>query len=557
MEKMVNKTKRRLTFFALLGAVVISLSACSLFNNDDGPGYSYRPIGSSAKGGASDVSTPPAGDLDPIAPSSTYSDYIKNNIYNLSSTPSKGKAKLLVIPVWFNDSTTFIHASKRDDVRSDIQAAYFGKNTDTGWRSVKTYYEEESNNTLKLDGTISDWYECGSSYSYYKIDNSRDKTTSLVKNATNWYFDTFNTSDKRTDYDCDKDGILDGVMLIYGAPALKGSAGHDEDCDNLWAYCYWTQEQSAKNIVKPGVNAFFWASYEFMYSKERAKTRTGTNHGSGDTSNGVTIDAHTYIHEMGHMFGLEDYYDYSDFKYSPAGGFSMQDRNIGGHDPFSSYSLGWSKAYIPTSTMNIDLKPFTSSGEIIVLSPSWNEYNSPFDEYLILEYYTNDGLNYFDSAHPYMGDASNFPTGSQEPGIRLWHIDARLLYASPGSASFSASRMTTNPKINNYRVTTLCTNTYDDGRVSDDYLAKLDEERYYKMNLLELIRNNTTMYSPSTTNKNMTSESLFKVGDSFAMGRYKRQFQNGDKFNNGKSLGFTFQVNALNSGYASITVTKS
>ena len=71
----------------------------------------------------------------------------------------------------------------------------------------------------------------------------------------------------------------------------------------------------------------------------------------------------------------------------------MQDYNVGGHDPFSSYALGWGKAYIPAESMTINLKPFATSGEMILLTPNFNKYNSPFDEYILLEYYTPTGLN--------------------------------------------------------------------------------------------------------------------------------------------------------------------
>ena len=555
--------KKKITFLALLGAVVFSLTACQFFDNDVG-GYSYRPLGSSNGGKMSDVSAPPAGDLEAIEPGRTYGDYIKNNVFNLSSTPSVGKAKLLVIPIWFNDSGNFINQDKKANVLADIQAVYFGKNTDVGWRSVKTYYEEESHGKLKIDGTVSHWYLPNKSYQTYKIDNDHTRTTSLVQEAVDWYFENDNPSDSRTSYDCDKDGYLDGVMLIYAAPDFD-VYGSQNDSGNLWAYCYWAQDTSVKNTVKPGVNAFFWASYDFMYGKNRASIRTGNDrYANGDTSNNVSVDAHTYIHEMGHMFGLEDYYDYSHYTFLPAGGFSMQDNNVGGHDPFSVFALGWGKAYVPNTTMNIDLKPFTQSGETIILSPNWdNTINSPFDEYLMLEYYTNDGLNYFDSEHQYMEGRKVYPTGSTEYGIRVWHVDARLLYnRNPASDPYSAAKSTNDPKIGGgNRVTMMMSNTYNDGEVDRDYLSPLasenpSDDRYSNCNILELIRNSTLISSPTSTNKYFTSSSLFKAGDTFTMSRYTRQFTNNAKLNNGYSLGFTFTVNALNNGYASITVNK-
>ena len=550
--------KRKFSFFLILTGMVFALSACQLLNNGGGGGgYSYRPIGSKSN---NDV--PPSGDLVAIEPGRTYNDYIKNNVYPLSSTPTVGKANLLVIPIWFNDSATFINQDKKGNVRDDIEKAYFGKNTDTGWRSVKSYYEEESHGKLTLKGTVSNWYLPNKSYQIYKSDPDHSLTTSLVKEASDWFFSTDNPSAKRADYDCDKDGYLDGVILIYAAPdySIYGGSGSS----NLWAYCYWIQNPDVKNNITPGANVFFWASYDFMYGKNKAATRTGNNqYADGDTSNNVEVDAHTYIHEMGHMFGLEDYYDYSNYEYHPAGGFSMQDHNVGSHDPFSVFALGWGKAYVPVASAEINLKPFVTSGEMIVLSSNWNAYDSPFDEYLILEYYTNEGLNYFDSVHPYMEGVKQYPTGSQQSGIRLWHVDARLLYKSSTNAfdTLNANKITTDPKISGNKVTGLLTDNYNDGTISMESLSPLanrnpENDHYSDLKLLELVRNSTTL-SYLKTKEDLKSLDLFKTGDTFSMSKYARQFVNGNKLNNGSSLGFSFTINALNDGYASISVTKS
>lgn len=63
-------------------------------------------------------------------------DYMENNVYALSATPSIGKAKLLVIPIWFTNSSKYIASDKKEQVRSDIETAYFGTEEETGWNSV-------------------------------------------------------------------------------------------------------------------------------------------------------------------------------------------------------------------------------------------------------------------------------------------------------------------------------------------------------------------------------------------------------------------------------------
>ena len=479
--------------------------------------------------------------------SKTYANVSENNAYGNHYTPSKGRAKILVIPIWFaSDSSTYISTSKKESVRSDIEKAYFGTNEETGWRSVKTYYEEESHGDLTLTGTVSEWYnETRSITSFTSESSGFSNSKALVSTVVEWYF-TNNTSENRQDYDCNHDGILDGVMLIYGYPDY--SSLNNDSYGNLWAYCYWTDNKMG-NFSKPVVNPYFWASYDFMYSSSDAPSHTGTSQriGDGDTSH-CSIDAHTYIHEMGHMYGLDDYYDYSN-SYSPAGGFSMQDNNVGGHDPFSSLSLGWGKAYIPTETTTITLKPFATTGEMILLSPEWNTFNSAFDEYLLIEFYTPTGLNKFDTDYQYKG---YYPRGVNNLGIRLWHVDARLVFYN--SNSVTSSNITTNPDYScYYGVELAMSNTYNANGVNSGYLSPLGRN-YYNYNVLQLIHNNTNASHKSTTE--FSNSSLFKTGNSFSMSQYGRQFVNTGKFNSNTDLGFTFEVNSLSNESASITVTK-
>ena len=560
--------KKKLAYLALLFIPALSLTACSDFFD-----MFYFGGNGTEHGGYNSISTPPAGDDTPhYAPTEyTYASYVKNNAYPISSTPAVGNTKLLVIPVWFTDSTNFISISRRDQVREDIEKTYFGTTEETGWHSVKSYYEYESHGRLSITGNVSSWYECGKSYINYAVDDEVDsggnvpKTRALFHSAMDWYFDN-HPEESRKSYDCDGDGYIDGIMLIYAAPDFQALdvAGYS----NLWAYCYWIQDRHVKDTNNPGINAFFWASYDFMYGSGKAQSRTGSKYSNGDTSHS-NVDGHTFIHEMGHMFGLLDYYDYSK-QYDPAGSFSMQDANIGGHDAFSSFALGWGQAYVPNETTTINLKPFATTGELIILkaNPEDRSY-SPFDEYLAIEYYTPTGLNEFDTTHKYMStESKDYSMGSQVPGIRLWHVDARLLYPKSlvgGHYTFSEDRVVNDPSfVNTYGVTLMMTNTYYKSSVSSDYLSPLGVE-YSDYNLLQLIRNSTSLTDKvQTKNHTLSASSLFTIGDTFSMAKYHKQFVNKQVIsgtntgllNSGSQLPFTFEVNGCMEDFASITITK-
>ncbi len=502
----------------------------------------YKTSATTTKTTSCTVTVTSSGSISKTELKYTYDDYTEQAGYD--SCPQTGNVKLLIIPIWFTDSTSYVSDSKKESVRSDIQKAYVGTNTDTGWRSVKTFYEEESLGKLSLSATVSSWYSCGKASSYYETDNDTSKTTALVTTATNWYF-TNNSSDSRSNYDSNKDGFIDGVMLIYAA-ADYGAKGQEDG--NLWAYCYWTNNEANKS--NPQACTFFWASYDFMYGTN-ASSRAGSSYAGGDTSH-CTIDAHTYIHEMGHVFGLEDYYDNCEqTRLCPAGGFSMQDWNMGGHDPFSVMAYGWANPYIPTSTTTITLNDFQSSHDVILLAN--HTVDSPFDEYLLIELYTPTGLNKFDSDYAY----NNYDRGPSQVGIRLWHVDARLTYTTNMDESESdpyyfepeySTSLFTNPYEHDY-INTAMANSY-----GGDYGSYLGSD-YYDYNLLQFLRNSTSeTYQPANQ---MDNNDLFKAGSTFNMNTYKSQFYRSGKMNSNTALGWSFTVNSISNNQASITVTKA
>lgn len=470
-----------------------------------------------------------------------YTDYTENNIYPIDSAPTVGNCKILVIPVWFKDSDKYVAFSSRDKVREDIAAAYFGTEEETGWHSVKSFYETESCGKLSISGTVSEWYEPGTRASTYYYQSVDDATSELVVAASDWYFEN-NPEESRLDYDSDSDGYLDGVMLIYAAP---DHVTWRTEYDNMWAYCYWIQNTKARDKTNPGVNTYFWASFDFMYGTNTVLSRTGKSYAGGNTSH-CKVDTHTYVHEMGHVFGLDDYYDYGDNKYLPAGGFSMQDYNVGGHDPFSTMAFGWSDPYIPTESCTLTIGSFQKTRDCVLLTPKWNSFDSPFDEYLLLELYTPTGLNQFDCTYSYAGSISKGPSAV---GIRLWHVDARLLYVEMDEY-FSAAQITSDANYDSYYgVVQAFSNTTG----NEDYGSPLGS-KYDNYNLLQLIRNNTTIGYHSKAS--LGSSDLFKDGDSFAMDSFGKQFVNKGKLNSGNSLGWSFSVSISGTGDdASATLT--
>ncbi|MCQ2815507.1 MAG: hypothetical protein MJ227_04505 [Bacilli bacterium] len=466
----------------------------------------------------------------------TIGDYISHNAYTLSAIPNTGNPKLLVIPIWFSDSSKYITAAQKSIVLADIQTAFFGSNEETGWRSVKTYYEEESFGKVSLSGTVTDWYTCN--YSSTSCKETED-TISILNDAISWY------KSKHTDilsYDTNHDGYLDSVMLVYGAPDSSSSNLGNE---NLWAYCYWVQKKGS--ATNPIANSYLWASYDFMYGSNKTAS---SKYFGGDTTY-CNLDTHTFIHETGHLFGLEDYYDYATTNaYDAAGKFSMQDHNVGAHDPFSKMALGWIKPYVPISsidkeTINIDLKALESTGDVILLSNAFS--NSPFDEYLLIDLYTPTGLNEFDVHHQYSPRGRKYTTGSNVAGCRIWHIDARLMHWSV----YGWTAINTTPNNKCYFA---CTNTSNDGKSGHASQYGPTDPKFYDYRLLQYIRSNYK--KDPKCNKALSSENLFKTGDIFDMNEYGDCFTNKGVFDNGSKLGWSIKFNNVNENCASISLTR-
>ena len=464
--------------------------------------------------------------IEPTEISYTYADYMHHNAYAFDCTPSLGNSRIAVIPVWFTNSSDFISENNREIVRNDIALAYSGTDDETGWYSVKSYYEAESFGKLNFEVSVSPWYETG--FSTETVANNQSAIGQLVKNASDWFFDL--EGNKREDFDLDENGYLDGVILIYGAPD-NSVYPYPYSAGGMWAFTSWLMSSPGSSPKDAKPNVYFWASYDFMYSYGNyATSRTGkTPYGNGDTRS-MSVDSHTFIHEMGHCFGLPDYYDYDGWC-SPAAGFSMQDYNVGGHDPFSLMALGWAKPIIPTKSTLIKLESFQETHQFVLLSPSFNSSGSPFDEYILLELYTPTGLNELDSHVAYCG---YYPVGSLKTGIRIWHVDARLAKIKGGNVTYPYV-------IPDESVYTMMSNSYG---ASGSILGK----DYYNYNILQLIRNNQNeTYKPTS---NFNSAHLFRSGSQFDMATYKKQFVKGPFLNSSMELGWSMKVVSISESSA-------
>ena len=304
--------------------------------------------------------------------------------------------RVLVVPYYFTDQKDMA----TEENRLKIEKTFFGTKeealTNDQPYSVKSYYETSSFSQTGFEGDVIPWFpsKVGSSdqlknggyeaaediYNRYTSEYEKENHGILGKDAHPWEY-----------YDGNHDGVIDLLWIVYSKDRVEGGT------NQWWAYTSHDGSSYNPNLYRPVVKTFCWASFSFMWGG---------------------YDPHTYVHETGHAYGLDDYYDYN-AHWSLMGKIDMMDSNIGEHNAFSKFALGWASPLVVDDSAIIDLKPYAETGESILL-PSPNYNGTSFDEYLILQYDTPTGLNERD----YYSNSSAV-TGYTKPGLRILHVDAR------------------------------------------------------------------------------------------------------------------------------------
>ena len=430
--------------------------------------------------------------------------------YNTQVMPSKGDVNVLVVPVLVPEYETIdINGDKVDDkakVKDDIETLFFGDPVEDDrlkFGSVSSFYEESSYGNLHLSGTVTDWFDVGAELGYTKATEiTSDVTTEIMEAAIADY--RASQSDDLKSFDSDEDGFIDAVWLVYSAPDYTNGGPNLED-NNFWAYTSWANQDSDGNIDEPVANVYGWASYDFMYE-------------GYETS---ALDSHTFIHETGHFLGLQDYYSTDgNSSYSPLGKVDMMDNNIIDHNSFTKMLLGWTKPYLIYGNATIDLKSMQNLNACIVLQEDGvevtNKFN-PFGEYILIEFYTNEGLNEIDSYQKY--EQVLAPQGK---GVRIYHIDKRLFSISVDEVNNTQSIQLYDGENLNDGLAVPITNSRD----LDVYNYVFDLE--IKYNLFDEIRLIEANGKDTFSNGGYQRiSSYFRDGDSFSLDSHSAFFSNG------------------------------
>ena len=417
-------------------------------------------------------------------------------IYSNSNAPHLDpleEAHVMVVPFGFTDDN--LQAVQSEANLERIKTSFFGTKEEIqavgGWYSLAEFYRTSSYGKSNFQGKMLPcWVNYNKTSSQFLSDAGGSLGITAANYARTWYNTEYAKenhgalgadAEPITYFDQNNDGFLDLVWVVYS---------HGTTSDQTW-WAYVTYTGNAANITYPTVKTLGWASVDWL--------NKGFN----------GYDIHTFTHETGHTYGLDDYYDYNK-KWAPMGGVDFMDHNLGDQCMFSKWSLGWTAPWVVDDDAIITLRPGTTTGDCFILpSPGYN--GTAFDEYIMVELMAPVGLAEQDYKNGYEGTA-----GFSQPGLRITHVDARVYQGNHDTYLKDNPQNGVDFRVCNTQGGRMSIKTDGDyWQIPDpDDSSKIIKSYYALTTVIESVINPTDNVLTRST-YNVSNSSLFKEGQRF------------------------------------------
>ena len=223
------------------------------------------------------------------------------------------------------------------------------------------------------------------------------------------------------------------------------------------------------------------------------------------------------------------------------------DCSLGEHNAFSKMTLDWVHPYIPKGECTVTLRPSSGNGDCLLL-PLTSYNGTPYDEYLLLEYYTPSYLNYADATLRAEKDMSLM----KKAGIKAYHVDGRLgIYDDHGKTPLEVLSSASN--IGNKSVDLYCDNS---GSVS---AGTASSGRGFLIQLLDASSNSFALCENYIASDH---EEDYLIGDKvahlrdclFEVGRGIGMNTKGSPSHSGEKLAYGFEVKSITATSATLDI---
>lgn len=484
--------------------------------------------------------------------------YTNRNVFGPECFDPFGINDVMVIYVGFTDGFPYDEAAFTDM----FTGVYEG---DDCIRSVASYYRQNSGGRDLFNFHIF-YYDSGMTCEEaWHLVNDEDENGQYYGNGFMQDVYTAVKAEHPAEVDAidaDRDGWITSLIFVTGEHLVTADFGYGPT--ECWIYGGAAGQNFSNTPHAPGNPAYL------KYAKVPYETMTDPLTHGGNSGEYTR----TLLHEVGHLFGLVDYYNsafYEDMYVDTLGSFDMQSQEQGDYNPYSKFCCGWLSPYVITEdtdsiTLSLHSSSLTNEAILIPTSKGWN--GTPFDEYLLIDVMSPDGANGFDwdALTYYQSQYGDKPKNTQQGGVRIYHVDARLLesFYNPHTHSSEFALVTdideAVSRVGADNFTLNYANYNSNGY--DPYLPEID--RFW--HLVEIVPadgSDKFWYGSQPPLWALCdffrTNDLFAPGETFAMETHAGSFPNGPSANNGGTFDYTVKVEAYDpeTTEAIITITKT